>query len=64
MKKPDSKSAWDDKADRAIEIARSLPPGPDRHDAMKKAGLMRRMAALSRKSTSKKDRFVASDHAS
>ncbi|QIG95282.1 hypothetical protein [Bradyrhizobium sp. 6(2017)] len=46
MKKPDSKSAWDDKADRAIEIARSLPPGPDRHDAMKKAGLMRRMAAL------------------
>ena len=34
------------KADRAIEIARSMPPGPARYDAMKRAGLLRRLAAL------------------
>ena len=44
--KSDSKSHWDVKADRAIEMARSLPPGPARHDAMKKAGLLRGLAAL------------------
>lgn len=46
MTRPGSKTDWDDKAGRAIETARNLPPGAERHDAMKKAGLMRRMAAL------------------
>ena len=45
-KNSDSKSHWDVKADRAIEAARSLPPGPARQDAMKKAGLLRGLAAL------------------
>lgn len=46
MKKPDPKSEWDDKAARAIDAARNLPPGPERQEAMKKAGLMRRLATL------------------
>ena len=37
---------WDVKAAVAIEAARNLPPGAERYDAMKKAGLMRRMADI------------------
>ena len=37
---------WDVKAAHAIEMARNLPPGAERYAAMKKAGLMRRMADI------------------
>jgi hypothetical protein len=50
-RKSDSKTHWDVKADLAIERARSMPPGPARHDAMKKAGLLRGLAALMREIT-------------
>lgn len=43
-----SKTHWDLKADRAIERARGMPQGPGRHDAMKRAGLLRNLAALMR----------------
>jgi hypothetical protein len=42
------KTHWDLKADRAIERARGMPQGPGRHDAMKRAGLLRNLAALMR----------------
>jgi hypothetical protein len=44
----DSKTHWDLNADRAIERARSMPQGPGRHDAMKRAGLLRNLATLMR----------------
>lgn len=47
-RKSDSKTHWDLKADRAIERARGMPQGPARHDAMKRAGLLRNLAALMR----------------
>jgi hypothetical protein len=47
-RKSDSKTHWDLKADRAIERARGMPQGPDRHDAMKRAGLLRNLATLMR----------------
>jgi hypothetical protein len=37
---------WHGKAVEAIQRARDMPPGAARHDAMKKAGLMRRMAEI------------------
>jgi hypothetical protein len=37
----------DVKAAHAIETARNMPPGAERYAAMKKAGLMRRMADIS-----------------
>jgi hypothetical protein len=43
-----SKTHWDLKADRAIESARGMPQGPRRHDAMKRAGMLRNLAALMR----------------
>ena len=47
MGKMRSRLDWDVKAALAIETARNMPPGADRYDAMKKAGLMRRMADIS-----------------
>ena len=47
-RKSDSKTHWDLKADRAIEHARGMPQGPDRHDALKRAGLLRNLATLMR----------------
>lgn len=47
MGKMRSRLDWDVKAADAIEAARNMPPGAERNDAMKKAGLMRRMADLS-----------------
>ena len=41
-----TKTPWEARADCAIEKARSMPPGPARHDAMKKAGLLRYLAVL------------------
>jgi hypothetical protein len=38
---------WDVKAALAMETARNLPPGAERYIAMKKAGLIRRMADIS-----------------
>jgi hypothetical protein len=38
---------WQFKAMEAIESARNMPPGPARHDALKKAGLLRRLAEMS-----------------
>jgi hypothetical protein len=37
---------WHAKAVEAMQKARDLPPGAARHEAMKKAGLMRRMAEM------------------
>ena len=42
-----SRLDWDVKAAHAIETARNMPPGAERYAAMKKAGLMRRMADIS-----------------
>lgn len=47
MGKMRSRLDWDVKAAHAIESARSMPPGAERYHAMKKAGLMRRMADIS-----------------
>ena len=47
MGKMRSRLDWDVKAALAIETARNMPPGEDRYAAMKKAGLMRRMADIS-----------------
>jgi len=35
---------WGAKADDALEEARSMPPGPERTEAMKKAGMLRNAA--------------------
>jgi hypothetical protein len=45
-KNSDSQTNWDARADRAIDEARGMPPGPARHDAMKRAGLLRWLAVL------------------
>ena len=47
MGKMRSRLDWDVKAAHAIETARNMPPGAERYAAMKKAGLMRRMADIS-----------------
>ena len=47
MGKTRSSLDWDVKAALAIEMARTMPPGAERYAAMKKAGLMRRMADIS-----------------
>ena len=51
MRKEDSqtKTNFDDAADRAIELARDMPPGPERIRALKEAGLLRQIAELARK---------------
>jgi hypothetical protein len=49
----DSKTNLDVRADRAIEIARKMPPGVVRNNAMKKAGLLRLMADLTREIATK-----------
>jgi hypothetical protein len=38
------KSNLDAEADEALEAARSMPSGPEKIDALKKAGLLRRAA--------------------
>ncbi len=38
---------WQSKAMEAMERARNMPPGPARQDALKKAGLLRRLAEMS-----------------
>ncbi|MES2752431.1 MAG: hypothetical protein V4661_13770 [Pseudomonadota bacterium] len=35
---------WSAKADDALEEARSMPPGPERTEALKKAGMLRNAA--------------------
>jgi hypothetical protein len=40
---PDS-IEWSAKADDALEEARGMPPGPERTEALKKAGLLRNAA--------------------
>lgn len=50
----DSKTNFDVRADRAIEIARRMSPGLARNDAMKKAGILRLMADLEREIATKK----------
>lgn len=42
-----SRLDWDVEAALAMETARNMPPGAERYTAMKKAGLMRRMADIS-----------------
>ena len=42
----DSNTNLDERADRAIELARNMPPGLPRNDALKRAGLLRLMADL------------------
>ena len=49
----DSKTNLDVRADRAIELARNMPPGSARNDAMKKAGVLRQMADLAREIATK-----------
>jgi hypothetical protein len=44
-----TKTSFDDAADRAIELARDMPPGPGRIRALKEAGLLRQIAELARK---------------
>jgi hypothetical protein len=44
----DSKTSLDERADRAIELARKMSPGSARNDAMKKAGVLRLIADLAR----------------
>jgi hypothetical protein len=38
---------WHAEAVEAIQKARNMPPGPARQEAMKKAGLKRRLAEMS-----------------
>jgi hypothetical protein len=47
LSKMRSRLDWDVKAAHAMETARNMPPGAERYAAMKKAGLMRRMADIS-----------------
>jgi hypothetical protein len=35
---------WDEKATEALEMARLMPPGPEKTEALKKAGLLRNAA--------------------
>jgi hypothetical protein len=44
----DSKTNLDERADRAIELARKMSPGTARNDALKKAGVLRLIADLAR----------------
>lgn len=46
LSKVRSRLDWDAKAAVAIETARNMPPGAERYAAMKKAGLVRRMADI------------------
>lgn len=46
MGKIRSRLDWDVEAALAMETARNMPPGAERYTAMKKAGLMRRMADI------------------
>jgi hypothetical protein len=44
-----TKTSFDDAADRAIELARDMSPGPGRIRALKEAGLLRLIAELASK---------------
>ena len=49
MKRADSsKDAvdWDVKATEALEAARLMPPGPEKSEALKKAGMLRNAADI------------------
>jgi hypothetical protein len=37
---------WDAKATEALEIARSMPPGQEKTEALKKAGMLRNAADM------------------
>jgi hypothetical protein len=37
---------WDAKATEALEIARSMPPGKEKSEALKEAGLLRNAADI------------------
>jgi hypothetical protein len=39
-------SDWDAKATEALEIARSMPPGKEKSEALKKAGMLRNAAGI------------------
>jgi hypothetical protein len=39
-------SDWDAKAAEALEIARAMPPGKEKSEALKKAGLLRNAADI------------------
>jgi hypothetical protein len=41
------RTAFDCRADQAMESARALSPGAERQDALKRAGLLRQIALLS-----------------
>jgi hypothetical protein len=43
-RKPPMKSEWRIAADKALEEAQNLPPGSDRAEALKKAGVLRNEA--------------------
>lgn len=45
MREPPPKISQD--ADDALERARNMPPGPDRMEALRKAGILREAAATS-----------------
>jgi hypothetical protein len=44
-KPPAGNDALNAEAERALEIARSMPNGPEKFEALKKAGLLRNAAA-------------------
>ena len=48
VKEPVDVSNLDAEAIAALEDARNLPPGPDRTEALKKAGILRKAADLQR----------------
>ena len=49
MKRADSSKGavdWDVKATEALEAARLMPPGPEKSEALKKAGMLRNAADI------------------
>ena len=56
VKEPADGSNLDAEAIAALEEARNLPPGPDRTEALKKAGILRKAADLHRSLLPKRGR--------
>ncbi|MGE9008531.1 hypothetical protein ACO2JO_08105 [Leptospira interrogans] len=56
MKEPVDVRNLDAEATAALEEARNMPPGPDRTEALKKAGILRKAADLHRSLLPKRGR--------
>lgn len=56
IKEPVDAHNMDAEATAALEEARKMPPGPDRTEALKKAGILRQAADLNRPPLAKRGR--------